>query len=263
MGSTGVRRFLHDDKTDGVLAAIGRALAAGPAAEVRPESGEDLLIAEEGERVAGTPEEAEALLARIGRDLGEEWVRRVLRLLCSEEPGSARVALRVLALALERGPEVMGFHANPDVRKANAVERRVSGEVHRLKGLLRFRRLATGRLWGPVEPRHNVVAMIAPHFQRRLGAERWLIHDVVRGFGVAGEPGGAANPWDSTAIETELRGGLDPSEAAYQGLWRTYFDAIAIRTRANPRAQRRAMPVRYWRHLVESPGGARARGGPA
>ncbi len=249
--------LLHDGSTDGMLAAIARALAAGEGATVRPASGGDTLFAEEGEAVPADPAAADGLLRRIEGDLGGDWVRRTLRLLCSEEAGAEDLALRLLALAFERGPEVMGFHANPVVRRASAVERRVAGEVHRLKGLLRFRRLASGRLWGPVEPRHNVVAMVAPHFQRRLGAERWLVHDVARGFGVAGEPGGAVDSWDAAAIEAELRGGLDASEASYQGLWRTYFDAIAIRTRANPRAQRRAMPVRYWRHLVEFPGGAR------
>lgn len=257
MGTTAPQRFLHDGSTDSMLAAISRAIASGRAAAVAP-AADGSLFADEGEAVPADPAAADALLGRIGRDLGGDWVRRILRLLCSEEEGADDTALRVLALALERGPAVMGFHANPDVRRASAVDRRVAGEVHRLKGLLRFRRLASGRLWGPVEPRANVIAMVAPHFLRRLGAERWLIHDAVRGFGAGGEPGGGVRPWDAGEIEAELRGGLEASETAYQGLWRTYFDAIAIRTRSNPRAQRRAMPARYWACLVEHPGGARS-----
>jgi len=254
MGATVPQRFLHDGSTDSMLAAIARAIASGRPAAVAP-AAEGSLFAEDGEPVPADPAAADALLGRIGRDLGGDWVRRILRLLCSEEDGAEDVAFRALALAFARGAGVMGFHANPDVRRANAIDRRVAGEVHRLKGLLRFRRLASGRLWGPVEPRHNVVAMVAPHFGRRLGAERWLIHDAVRGFGAAGEPGGAVRPCDAAAVEAELRGGLDASETDYQGLWRTYFDAIAIRTRSNPRAQRRAMPARYWACLVERPGG--------
>ncbi len=251
-------RFLHDGSTDGMLAAIARALAAGGEAEVCPDAAcAGALFAAEGESVPADPEAAGALLARIGRDLGGDWVRRVLRLLCSEEDGADSVALRVLVLAFARGPAVMGYHADSDIRLAAAIDRRVAGETHRLMGLLRFRRLSTGRLWGPVEPRHNVVAAVAPHFRRRLGGERWMIQDAARGFGAGCDHGGEIRAWEADEIEAELRGGLDPSEAAYQGLWRTYFDAIAVRSRTNPRAQRRAMPLRYWRHLVESPGGGR------
>jgi len=36
-----------------------------------------------------------------------------------------------------------------------------------------------------------------------------------------------------------------------QDLWRTYFKAICIRERMNPRKQRGDMPVRYWRYMTE------------
>lgn len=44
---------------------------------------------------------------------------------------------------------------------------------------------------------------------------------------------------------------LDPEELLFQKLWRTYFNAIAIPERTNPRKQRQDMPIRYWKYLPE------------
>jgi hypothetical protein len=40
-------------------------------------------------------------------------------------------------------------------------------------------------------------------------------------------------------------------ESEYQGLWKKYFETIAIRERVNPSCQKRFMPVRYWKNLTE------------
>ncbi|MDZ4200334.1 MAG: TIGR03915 family putative DNA repair protein, partial [Kiritimatiellia bacterium] len=247
-------RFRHDGSTDSILAALAAALRAGSAAVLLAPDSSPSLFADDAVRIPADPAAASQLLARVSRELGKDWVRRLFRLLCSEEPDAENVACRVLALAFERGADVMGYQADPWIRKAGDIERRVGGEIHRLKGLLRFRRLADGRLWGPVEPRHNVIVLLAPHFRRRLGGERWLIHDAARGFGIGAELGGPARPWTGLEIEEALRGGLDGSEAEYSRFWQTYFQSIAIRNRSNPEAQRRNMPVRYWKHLIESPG---------
>ena len=43
----------------------------------------------------------------------------------------------------------------------------------------------------------------------------------------------------------------DKDESIYQQLWRSYYDAIAIRERLNPRKRRQDMPLRYWKYLTE------------
>ena len=37
----------------------------------------------------------------------------------------------------------------------------------------------------------------------------------------------------------------------FQDLWRTYFKAICIKERMNPRKQLSDMPRRYWRYMTE------------
>ena len=44
---------------------------------------------------------------------------------------------------------------------------------------------------------------------------------------------------------------LDENETLFQELWRTYFKAVCIKERLNPRKHRKDMPVRYWAYMTE------------
>jgi hypothetical protein len=44
---------------------------------------------------------------------------------------------------------------------------------------------------------------------------------------------------------------LSDDDQLLQDLWRTYFKAICIRERLNPRKQLQDMPRRYWKYLTE------------
>ena len=72
------------------------------------------------------------------------------------------------------------------------------------------------------------------HFRDRLGDQRWVVYDV--GRLVDGR------------LDEEL---MDKDERLFQQLWKTYFKAICIKERWNPRKHRQDMPVRYWKYLTE------------
>ena len=44
---------------------------------------------------------------------------------------------------------------------------------------------------------------------------------------------------------------MDKDEKLFQQLWKTYFKAICIKERMNPRKHKQDMPVRYWKYLTE------------
>jgi probable DNA metabolism protein len=44
---------------------------------------------------------------------------------------------------------------------------------------------------------------------------------------------------------------LSENDKLFQDLWRTYFKAICIRERLNPKKQRSDMPRRYWKYMTE------------
>ncbi len=44
---------------------------------------------------------------------------------------------------------------------------------------------------------------------------------------------------------------LSDDDRLLQEMWRTYFKAICIKERLNPRKQLNDMPRRYWKYLTE------------
>lgn len=249
--------FHHDGSIDGLLCALSHAVRHDRDASIRGPHPHDVFglwtSAELPDR--NVQIEAEAFLNEVRHRLGPSWVRRILRLCCVDDRNIETLLCDLLVLAWKRGADVEHWHTNPIVRTSLRLERRVALEAHRFQGLLRFRRLMKGRLWGPMEPDHDVMPLLVPFFRRRLGSEPWLIHDVRRSYGIGWEPGTHEfRLWTAREILAELADGLHPSETTYQNLWRAFYKSISIPARCSPAVQRRHMPRRYWHYLVEEPG---------
>ncbi len=251
--------YLYDGTFDGLLSAFAEAGDAGAdAAEFSPSTMWQPSLLEPVFRVGTSHERAEAFLARLRAQVSPEAVRRLTHLWWSELPGLESVTYQYVCLAFRYGAAVDQYHTHAAVRETGKVFRKVAGEIHRLHGLLRFRQLSDGSLAAPVAPDYNVLLPVAWHFQRRLGGERWVIHDTRRHLGAFFDGTALAlldlEPESSGVASVALEmARLSPEEVEFQRLWRHYFKAIAIPNRLNPDLQRRCMPRRYWRYLVEVP----------
>lgn len=212
-------------------------------------------------REVGTdPAQADRLHAALKTLMGREGLRDALYALLSEKPDVCTVIGRCLLMTLDAQRDIRGRHADPLVRRWREAARFTGLEAHRYKGLLRFRELQDGILLAPFEPRADVLALVALHFRRRLAGECWMVVDLGRGTAAWGQNGRmrllAAAEW-----QQRIAGGMDalsrlpPSEREWQALWCAFFRNIAIAGRRNPRQQRANLPERYWRFLVETPGG--------
>ncbi len=253
-----MRVYLADGSFESLLTAMDQALTEGGEATVSAARDWAPALLDEGVATPGEPAAAERLLERIEREAGPAVVRTLLHLYHSEMSGIERLAFEYTALALRWGRVVDGYQANAVVRRAQAVARKVGGEIHRMKGLLRFCRLASGVFWAPMEPDHNIVLAVALHFRRRLSLERWVVHDRRRQLAARWARGrlDLCDPDDTTRLLAELRPeNLADEERQYQELWRTFYRAVAIPERRNPRVQAQYMPRRYWKYLTEKSAG--------
>jgi len=124
---------------------------------------------------------------------------------------------------------------------------KVAGERHRLMGLLRFQLLQKNIYYAAIEPDHNIVELLAPHFAARMSDQNWVIHDVRRDLAAIYNQ----EEWIATRFTLQQRLELAQEEDYYRELWKQYHQAISIKSRTNPRLQRQCMPQRYWKHLVE------------
>ena len=172
------------------------------------------------------------------------WVAQGLFL--TAHPEKELLALDFTRLAFQRGPQVTAMMGHPVVSDAVLTVRRAFGEAHQYKGLLRFSDVG-GVLAAEIEPKNNVLPMIAPHFCARFRNESFLLYDRVHH---------AALIWQehrAQMIQVEALALPPPTadELRTRRLWRRFYKTIAIEARTNPRCQMSNMPKRYWNLLTE------------
>ena len=248
--------YLYENGLEGLLTAYAAAFSAdlGPDGFAPAEAWQPGLF-DERHRITPDPVKAEAFLAHLLGLLGTDGVQRLIHALQSEEPELENAVFACIRLATEHGPDIFAWQAQPTVRTVLDAAARVGGEIHRFKGLLRFRQMQDGSLYAPFAPDANIILPVAAHFRSRLGGEKWVIHDTRRHLAVF---------WENGRLEQAVIAGsaeADPpyhrDEALYQTLWRTYFHVAAIPERINPELQRRCLPRRYWPYLIEKPQSSR------
>src|SRR5690606_35093326 len=61
--------------------------------------------------------------------------------------------------------------------------KKVAYEVTRFRAFLRIRRVDGDLYYAPIEPDHNIIARLIPHFTARYAGQKWFIHDRRRNLG--------------------------------------------------------------------------------
>ena len=134
--------------------------------------------------------------------------------------------------------------------------RKVSLEVHRLTGFVRFQETSDGLLFAAIEPDHDVLSLLAPHFTRRFGNQQWVIYDQRRDKGIFYKKPEMIEITLSDKQLNTMTGDVhqhvkSEDEEMYRSLWKAYYKAINIPERKNTRLMLRLLPRRYWKYLPE------------
>lgn len=240
--------YIYDGSFDGLLTSIYEAY-------YRRENIDDIVPEDTMEEnflvqkffISTDREKARKVYEAIGNKISEEALRKVFYTYLSELPGHGITILKYLQLGFKLGPQVDLNLSNDIVLMINNIYDKVAREKHRMLGLVRFRELENGIFYCSIEPDYNIVGLLAPHFASRMANENWAIHDVKRGIGVLYNK----EEWVIKDIEVTDSLMIKENEEEYQELWKAYFKSIAIQSKINPKLQKRNMPMRYWKHLVE------------
>ena len=136
------------------------------------------------------------------------------------------------------------------------ISRKVSHEIHRFHGFVRFQETSDGLLFAAIEPDHDIVSLIAPHFARRFGNQSWVIYDRRRDKGILFRKSElheiTLTDKQFDTISGEIRQNVkSENEDLYRSLWKAYYKAISIPERKNTRLMLRLLPRRYWKYLPE------------
>ena len=149
-----------------------------------------------------------------------------------------------------------GDLSHPLVKDIMLAAKKVRHERQYILQFARFQKTADGIYFAALEPRYDVLPSVFKFFQKRFGAQKWILYDTIRDYGFY------YNLTETIEIQLpglseEIKNGrlapetLAEDEALYQDLWKNYFKSIAIKERLNPKLQKSFMPKRFWHLLPE------------
>lgn len=174
--------------------------------------------------------------------------RMVYRAAMSCEADKLDAIYRFLILGFARGASVTDCLQFPEVMRLLALDRRTANEAHYFREFIRFSRHGAS-LISCIEPRSNVLTLVAPHFADRFPSEHWLIADMPRQLAVV-HPADEAY-YLTPLSEADLHRLRTMPEDDFTSLWRDYFGHTSIRQRTNPRCQRTMLPLWYRKNITE------------
>lgn len=128
--------------------------------------------------------------------------------------------------------------------KLNELEHIVDREAHKYKGFIRFEMTEVG-FFARIAPKHDILPLLAPHFWERFGDERVIFDE---GRGVSAIINKTGYRLMSATVESFEK---HESEKVFEGLWRRFFESIAIKERANKKLQQSFVPKRYREFMNE------------
>jgi probable DNA metabolism protein len=249
--------YVCDGSFEGLLSAVhetwynrgDHALNILPGLPVQP----DFLITYKA--VPTDPAKAERVFDAINGKISAEAASSVMMCWFSSQPHAGRSIINYLRLGFSVGAVVDEMVTHRAVLPVHEAATRVSHEAHKYTGLARFYRTTEDWYCSIIEPEGFILPMLGDHFARRMADSRFMIYDKRREISVA------FDGKDTVLVPGRLVEAAEQcqDEAFYQQMWKRYFDTLAITGRLNPKLQRHMMPVRYWKHLVESPYGAMAK----
>jgi len=255
--------YTFDSTLDGLLTAVFDSFAFHQQHVTLLAKGEQLpLFANEPYVVMTDSEKAERVWKGLEKYLSKDGLHMITISWLSEERALNQPLFNFICKVF-RQPECSGIERNAsdlDVLEVRNTCHRVLHEQLRMKQFIRFQKAKDGTYLAVVSPDHNVLPLIISHFQDRFNDQPWLIYDAKRHYGYYYD--GTAEPIritfeDESVVPFDLSNGklndevLSDNDQLFQQLWRTYFKAICIKERMNPRKQLSDMPRRYWKYMTE------------
>lgn len=195
--------------------------------------------------------ESEVEKARIVSDVINKKVSReayidVYYCYLSNFENKENIILDFLTFAFIYGKNTMNFYTHDKVLPIKEVSLRVAKEVHKFLGILRFSDIG-GILFAKFSPDHDLLILLIDHFADRYKFEKFIIFDEKRNKACVY----STNYWEIKENINFDNLEFSQDEKKIQGLWKQYFNDLAIKERTNINLQFQFVPARYRKNMAE------------
>ena len=249
--------FQYDRTFDGMLTVVFDAYARRSFPQVIQGTDEPLpLFYDEVHPVITDEAKADRVWKALEKKLSKDALSCLTVSYLSELPELDLHLFRYICKNIDSPVSLENNLADDDILFVTNTFRKVLYERLRMMQFIRFQKAADGTYFGIMVPQYNVLPLAIAHFKDRFADQPFVLYDKRRHYGYYYDQHEVTQVTFDESLPHFVTGKLDESlmaedEKLFQELWRTYFKAVCIRDRLNPRKQRKDMPVRYWKYLTE------------
>lgn len=242
--------FLTDGTFEGLLTSLFESFTTRRPPIAVKAAGEQLEIFQKYVTITTDTEKSDRVWRGLKKHLGREGRRKIFEAHLSRQPDVETLIYRFVRSAIS----VRNSSKNDEDLSASIlvakIARKVRREAHRMKGFIRFQQTAEGRYLALIAPRYDVLPLIRRHFELRFSDQHWTIYDTMRKYGLHYDRRKTLEVRVGSFGEVALADETT-EEQLYRALWQTYYAAVNIPQRNNPKLHLRQLPRRYWQYLTE------------
>ena len=199
--------------------------------------------------VDADPEKTASVVRSIKSKISYQAYIMIYEAAMSDAEDKLDTVYRFMVAGFHYGAHVVDFLQAPVVMRMFELKRKVGNEAHFHVEFIRFANMPGDVLVSHIEPKSNVLTLVAPHFSDRLPSENWMIIDDKRFIAVV-HP--ADQDYYLTILSKEEMDRLSiQTDDPFIDLWKDFFNTIGIKERENHQCQRNLMPLWYRKHMTE------------
>lgn len=244
-----MKTYVYDGSFPGLLTAVFYAYSGNAPTQIFANATYTPNLLDEVFEITTESDKFERVYDSILNKLSKDTLRIVYYLYLSETPESSTLILHYLRLCYRYGLSINLAKNNDTIIAVDLLYRKVSLEAHRFYGFVRFKEIAPMTFYSVIEPDYHILPIITNHFVTRFSNQHFMIHDLSRNIALI------YNQEDyflqDMPLDFHKCVASTGSEDYFENLFRIFYRNVTITERHNDKQQRRYMPRRYWKHLVE------------
>lgn len=238
--------YLYDGTFEGLLTCIYYHYKKEEATGIYNISSYQQNLLNNHEAIESDVENAKTVSDAINKKISREAYIDVYYCYLSNFDNKENIILDFLIFAFKYGKNTMNFYTHDKVLPIKEVSLKVSKEVHKFLGILRFSDIG-GILFAKFSPDHDLLILLVDHFADRYKFEKFIIYDEKRNKACVYSD----NYWEIKENINFENLDLSQDEKKIQGLWKQYFNDLAIKERTNINLQFQFVPARYRKNMAE------------
>lgn len=238
--------YTYDGSFDGLLTVIHTAVYSRiTPAGIGTEKNLQLSFNTRYVEVSTEPNLSKKVYDATYKKIGAFGMRRLYYVFLSCAPEKDMIIYKYMMLGFKMGEPVNAALSDDTVAAAFKISGNVSRETEKFREFTRFSVMNWGVQYAKIAPNNNILPILMPFFIKRLKIIPFVLHDVTHNIcGVYD-----TKDWHLSSSEGLKPPGKSSHEEEIEKLWKTFFDSISIKERANSKLQKQNMPSRYFKSV--------------